>query len=433
MKKLIILFIAVIIISGCSANQHAELLRDLKAIDFNQASENLDEALSDFYEIVSPKGIAISVIFPNGQIWSSAAGISGIDESLDDGMVIEIGSVTKTFTAVVIMQLIEEKKLSLDDTVDELLPWLWEKLIREEDRDKKINVSELLKHTGGLYPVNLLANISFTPYAFSKNFDMYRLIHGKADAIADKYGQLGVNADIHWEYSNDGYILLGFIIEELTGKKLSDVYEERIFDRINLDNTFLNGPDVNWDNIRFAHPWTDLDRYKDDLTDFAQEAGIQKEVDEVFTNTDKWIRGLDDASSVVYNKLYPQAYSAGGIFSTVTELNLFMRSLFDYELVSKKSLNEMMETMYGGYYMYGYGLMCSFLKANGAPLSLFNNDPKGTGAIQFYGHGGAIPGYRTWVMYSPDIELGIAAVINEDDHVPETYIHLFFKAIINIL
>lgn len=430
MKKKIILFFVILSFTNCTSNRDIKSLNNLDSINFSKASRKLNSALEEIYETTSPKGISASVIFPNNQIWSKAVGISSINDNLDEEMVMNIGSVTKTFTATLIMQLIEENKLTLNDTVDTLLPRLWNKLIREEDQNKRITVSELLNHTSGLYPANFILVLDFSYYSILVDFDLTRLIDEKIDEIINEYGQFTIKADRVFKYNNDGYFLLGLIIEELTQKKLSDVYQERIFNRINLKNTFLFDSNTDLQNIKFGHPWWELDSRKDTYSVFFQKAGKQNKIVEIFGNTDESVYSSDDASALLYNKYYQFAYSAGSIFSTATDLNIFMKSLFDYTLISEDSLKKMIQMNKDS--SYGYGIRSNLLRQDGSCcIKVSNKDIKGS--IQFYGHTGGNFGYHTRVVYSPEIELGIAVIINENKFVLEQCVRLLFKAVLDSL
>ena len=135
-----------------------------------------------------------------------------------------VGSDTKTFVATVVLQLVGERKLALDDTVERRLPGI-------VPNGRKITVRQLLNHTSGLYD-----------YAEDKVF-LAQLDHpnkvwspSALVKIATKH-QPVFRPGRRWSYSNTGYILLGLMVEEATGNKLGRELRERIFEPLGLRGT----------------------------------------------------------------------------------------------------------------------------------------------------------------------------------------------------
>ena len=131
----------------------------------------------------------------------------------------EIGSVTKQFTASLIMLLAEEGKLSLDDTIQKHLaglPTSW----------SGITLRHLLTHTSGITNYNSLSGFEvarrLNATSFTRQISKYPLMFKAGD---------------HWSYGNSAFSLLGYTIEKLTGKSYWDVLSERIFKPAGMSNS----------------------------------------------------------------------------------------------------------------------------------------------------------------------------------------------------
>ena len=132
-----------------------------------------------------------------------------------------IGSITKMFTAVIVFQLIEEKKLSLDDTLSKYFPGV--------PNADKITISNLLNHHSGLY--NITNDSTYPSWDTSPKTEQEMLKIIKSHKPVFKPGE-------RVEYSNTNYILLGYIIEKITGNRYEDELKKRIVNRIGLKTTY---------------------------------------------------------------------------------------------------------------------------------------------------------------------------------------------------
>ncbi|WP_249998056.1 serine hydrolase domain-containing protein [Actinoplanes sp. M2I2] len=143
-----------------------------------------------------------------------------------------IGSNTKTFVAVVVLQLVGEGRLSLDDTVERRLPGV---VSGNGNDGRRITVRQLLQHTSGLFNyTNDLAALGSAESYQAHRFDHYE----PADlvAIAMKH-EPGFAPGARWEYSNTNYILAGMIIERVTGHSWSSEVRSRILRPLGLNDT----------------------------------------------------------------------------------------------------------------------------------------------------------------------------------------------------
>ncbi|WSD73934.1 beta-lactamase family protein (plasmid) [Streptomyces sp. NBC_01591] len=257
-----------------------------------------------------------------------------------DGQV-RIGSNTKTFTAVVVLQLVGEGKIDLDATVDTYLRGL----VRGEGIDgRRITVRQLLQHTSGLP--------NYTDYLGDdvRYYDPHELLgialQHKADFDPGK----------DWKYSNTNYVLAGLIVEKVTGRPLAKEMDRRVIKRIGLRHTYFPAPGDA--TIRERHP---KGYYQD-------SAGAP--LQDITEMDPSW------------------AWAAGQLISTDSDLNRFFGALLSGRLLPAAQLAEMRnatvpaEETFGPGARYGLGLVSKPL-----PLSC--------GGGLYWGHGGSFPGYET--------------------------------------
>jgi CubicO group peptidase (beta-lactamase class C family) len=197
-----------------------------------------------------------------------------------------IGSITKMFTASMILQLVEEGKLELSDSLARFFPQI--------PNAGKITIAQILNHRSGIPNVVPQRREPGTPMT---KYEMLRLVASGTPLF---------EPDTQHSYSNSGYFLLGLILERVTGKSYAEVLEERITSRIGLTDTYVaTGP-------------IDVSR-NESLT---------------YLNTGSdWKQGTETHPSVLFG--------AGQIVSTPNDLARFAQALFDLELLSQASLDLM--------------------------------------------------------------------------------------------
>nr|BFE73691.1 hypothetical protein GCM10020092_069920 [Actinoplanes digitatis] len=143
-----------------------------------------------------------------------------------------MGSNTKTFVSVVVLQLVGEGRLSLDDTVERWLPGL---VTGNGNDGRRITVRNLLQHTSGLY--NYTGDI--TALGSQEDYLAHRYDHYEAEdlvALATKH-EPGFAPGTSWDYSNTNYILAGMIIERATGRAWATEVRARILRPLGLSHT----------------------------------------------------------------------------------------------------------------------------------------------------------------------------------------------------
>jgi D-alanyl-D-alanine carboxypeptidase len=156
------------------------------------------------------------------------AGVSDLDAGTPMGAAdtFRIASVTKPFTATVVLQLVGEGVLSLDDTVQDWLPGI----VRDADR---ITIGQLLHHTSGIadYFDDPAVLEPYLQGDYGHVWTPQQLVE-----IADQLGATGAPGG-EWSYSNTNYAIVGLIVEAATGRPLGDEMRTRIFDPLDLEHT----------------------------------------------------------------------------------------------------------------------------------------------------------------------------------------------------
>ena len=196
-----------------------------------------------------------------------------------------IGSITKTFTAVMIFQLVQEGTLKLTGTLDKFFPQ-----IPNADR---ITIGQILAHRSGIH--NLQADGSWGMQPRTKDEVVARIAQGQPD----------FEPDARHLYSNAGYVLLGYIVEKVGGKPYQEALNERITSRIGLKDTYLGSG----------------------KTDPGKNEALSY----------RYIGGWREAAELDFSV----PAGAGSILSTPADMTKFIQALFDLKLVSQDSLKQM--------------------------------------------------------------------------------------------
>lgn len=214
-----------------------------------------------------------------------------------------IGSITKTFTAVIILQLAEEGKLKLTDKL--------EKFFSQVPNANKITIEQILSHRSGIPNIsrqqNAAGNINTIP--MTKDEHLALIVKATPDF---EPGTKSV-------YSNSGYFVLGLIIEKLSGKSYETVLREKIVNRIGLTDTYLATGNI------------DVSK-NESLTYFILPGG-------------EWTQVSETHPAILF--------SAGAIVSTPLDLARFIQALFDGKIISKESV-DLMTAMRDG---EGFGMV----------------------------------------------------------------------------
>lgn len=236
-------------------------------------------------------------------VYEKAYGYQDADKHIHNtsNTIYQIGSTTKEFTAAVILKLAEQNKLSLEDKLSKYFP--------DYKRGNEITIKHLLTHTSGIYEIlkdHTAFNESAKPRSKEKTLSYF----------IDK--PLDFDPGTQYSYCNSGYILLGLIIEKVTGKAYQAVVRDFILKPLKMNHTGFDFAGLKSSNKAMGYT-----KY----TQVIKEASVP------------W-----DSTST---------FSAGSLYSTVGDLYLWHKGLGAYKVYGKSSLEAATTP-----YLAGYGLGC---------------------------------------------------------------------------
>ncbi|MET8040613.1 serine hydrolase domain-containing protein [Micromonospora sp. NPDC005215] len=243
------------------------------------------------------------------QTTTARSGVANIDTKspVPANGYFRMGSDTKTFVAVTLLQLVGEKRLSLEDSVQRWLPGV---VSGSGNDGSKITVRQLLQHTSGI--PEYLDDVALTQSA--KEFRAHRFDHYDAKdlvALAMKHPPLFAPGT-SWSYSNTNYALAGMIISKITGHSWAEEVRTRILAPLNMRQTYFPG---NNPTIRDPHA----------------EGYNQFEADGPLVNTTKFNPTVADA--------------AGALVSTPSDLASFWQALQGGRLLAPAQMAQMHQTV----------------------------------------------------------------------------------------
>lgn len=224
----------------------------------------------------------------------------------------KIASITKAFTSVLILQLVEEKKIDLDRPIRAYLP-----KYSGEGADK-VKIRMLLNHTSGL--PNADAAYSSVPDALAHGMTHYQL-PATPDQLIDRYysGKLLSEPGKVFSYNNADYIVLGKIIEVVAGKPFEQVLQDRILGPLGMHDT-----------------------------------GLLHQRDIVLSLAPSYFTPEKNAPLINDMPVYPENwFAAGGMYSTTGDLMKFANALYGGKLLTANSLDMMLTPGLDG---YGFGV-----------------------------------------------------------------------------
>ena len=222
MKNYILTFlIGFICLNSCKQNSENAKSEPIT----NQKTLKLDTLYSELYEKGAFNGSVL--IAENGQIiFEKSYGLADeqTNRKLNDSSIFELASVSKQFTAMGIVQLKKEGKLSYQEDITKYVPELIDY--------KGITIQNLLNHTGGLPDYMELSDKNWEKSNIATNDDMLEMFKQvKPKKLFDPNDK--------WDYSNTGYLVLATIIERVSGQEFGQYLKQKIFEPLDMKNTFV--------------------------------------------------------------------------------------------------------------------------------------------------------------------------------------------------
>ena len=335
------------------------------AVGTNVLKKELQLKLDEWHKAGKFPGATLGVVLANGESFGLAVGYSDRDAKTpmkpDDRML--AGSVGKTFAAATAFQLVREGKIDLDDKIEKYFgkePW-FDKL----PNARAITIRQLMNHTSGL--VRYEFKETFTNALTANPMKVWT----PEERLAYLFGEKAAfEAGKGWDYSDTNYIVLGMIIEKVTGKKFYDEAQRRLIKPLKLSDTI------------------------------PQEGPVMKGVVQGYAGLPNPFGGKDamiDNGKFVIN---PQLeWTGGGYASTSLDLARWAKLMYEGKAYDPALLPQVLDgvaaPMLGKETKYGLGVII-----------------RQTQAGRSYGHSGFFPGYLTDMMYFPDERVAIAVQVN---------------------
>ena len=312
----------------------------------------IDVALSKAFAATKAPGVVLGIWIPGELSYVATRGVSDIKTKqrmrVDDHF--RIGSITKTFTATLLLIFANERKLGLDDPVGKYLAWV--------PGGDKITLRMLANMTSGLHSYtedDEWVKVAFSD--FTRVWTPRELVDVGIKHAPDFAPGQG------WHYSNTSYVLLGMILEQVAGRKIQDSFDEKIFKPLKLTQT-------SWP-VGDALP-----------KPYAHGTTVQ-------TLDDK----LDDAT----NRSPSWAFTAGELVSTMADLRTWVVSYATGSLISpemqKQRLSWMTLPPNTPEHAYGIGIGIDH---------------------GWLGHTGELPGYNCSAFYLPEKKAVMVVMVNTD-------------------
>ena len=283
-----------------------------------------------------------------------------------------IASITKLFTATVVLQLVEEHRLSLDDAVSRYV---------DEVPSNGATVRHLLNHTSGIPDYSMTQELSKQLLDDRQRrwstSDVYDLVANVEPDFAPGHG---------YEYSNTNYVILGDVIEAVTGASWAAEVRRRVLDRLKLDDTYVAGFE--------PAPRDVVPGYFDGDNDGDVE---------------------DIGAGRPWPALETSEGAAGAIVSTAGDLLTFGGALFGGALLSDSSLRQMVAESPYHPRNSNYGLGVEILRPGYRTT--------------IWGHGGLLPGYRSVLWYVPAQDAVVVVLVNDTRANPYDLAELLMRAV----
>jgi CubicO group peptidase (beta-lactamase class C family) len=322
---------------------------------YSQGKSSYDSLLINKYEDQLLPGYSILVGNFDSIIYETQYGFADIENKkpITKNTQFRIGSITKQFTAISILMLVEEGKIKLTSSAREYVPFL----------PKKVTIEHLLWHTSGL--VSYFDDLDIPDSSFVLNYSPKDLVW----LIEDE--KLMSKPNIEYHYNNSAYHLLGYIIEQVSGKSYSEYLKDNFFSPLNMNDTECEYAQSNIENLAYGY----------------------ENIDSNLTIPD------------YYTMDWP--YSAGNIVSTPSDLLKWNKALFQGEIIGDSLLSyaHTAHTLNNGESThYGFGWEIRKIQDE---TSLR--------------HSGFLEGYLSTLIFIPEHNISVAVLTNCSNYSTELF------------
>ena len=313
----------------------------------SDTAKNIEEYISAKMEEIAIPGLAVSVIRNGEVILLEGYGFANVKEQkkVEINTPFNIASISKPILGIALLKLVDQKKLDLDQDINSYLPF---RIVNPKNSVNKITVRQLATHTSGI-------NDYYDPETFAINKDSEISLSKYIKKLLTPEGTLynhgeffkNAPAGSERDYSNLGAAVAGLVLESITGESLADFCSREIFQPLKMENTGWTLAEFDLDklatryNVRQCVPFFNL---CSDANKPISNYLISKLFNPPFKNK----------SFIEYPQYGDPLYPAGGINTSINDLTILIKTLFnkgkkdDYSLLPEEYFNEMFKLQLPG-------------------------------------------------------------------------------------
>ncbi len=331
----------------------------------------LQQVLDQARKRIPTPGISVAIRTTDGRVWLGTSGARQLSprKPVTSDTVFSIASITKTFVTAVVLQLVDEGTLSLSDRLSTFVP--------DFPRAKRITIRMLLQHRSGIF--NYFESAAYGRAAF-RDPDRQWTTDEILGFVESPYCDPG---DC-FHYSNTNFVLLGEVVEQVTGKSVSSAVRQRLLDPLGLTRTSWQPDEATPSNGAHGHLWGGGSTFYDQ------------------SGSGRWLPNLSAASI---------AGSAGAMVSSASDLARWTMALYGSDAVLPDAMRDAMMDFRP---KDKYGL--------GTRMRIFNGR-------RAFGHGGSLRGYEDQVWYFPREGVSIALLSNRGLYNPDKTVRQLLRVL----
>ncbi|WP_446038152.1 serine hydrolase domain-containing protein [Streptomyces sp. SID1121] len=315
-----------------------------------ELTARLDKAIRDTRRQARIPGVVVGLWMPGKGSYVRATGVADTvtREPMTVDPFVRIGSETKTFTVTALLQLVDDHRIRLDDPIS--------RYVHGVPDGHRITLRQLAEMRSGLFPYTSDADFTHDLLSDPERFFTPRELLAYGFKHANTFAP-----GARFEYSNTNLVLLGLVIEKVTGHRLADVIDRRVLRPAGLDATLFPY------GTEFPEP------HPHGYTDQTLSGAV--------------------ADATYWNPSW--AWAAGAMISNLHDLRRWAKVVATGELLSPQTQAQRLKTLPTGFPGTTYG------------LGIFETDG-------WIGHNGSIPGYETVTVYLPSEKATLVIMINTD-------------------
>ena len=368
MKKYLLLLI--LIIYSCDTQQESVKKIQFQDKEYSEAFQLIEYWLDAQKDYEKLPGLTAVITDKDENMWTGSFGLSNGESKMNIENTFSICSISKLFTSVALMQLVEEGKISLDDKVEDVLPWF--DINNEFDNAPDLTLKSILSHSSGLPRESNHPYWSWPDFPFpSKQAVIDELNNQEMLYPPSKY----------YQYSNLGLSLLGYVVEEVSGQSFDDYVNKNILIPLGMSSTKTYMSSDEYGKV-LSLGYSSLNR------------NVEREKVNFF-----------NADGIA---------AAAGFTSNVLDLAKFAR--WQLNLLGSDEKNILYaETLKNMHQIHWDDELSSVTRGLG--FGVYNLDGE-----SWVGHGGSCPGYRSQLYISPNLGIAYSVMINSSGTSPTKYI-----------